>query len=180
MARLKERYRKEVIPALQKEFGFKNAMQVPRLEKIVVNAGVGDAVQNSKILDTVVEAVAAITGQKPKICRARISVAAFKLRQGMPIGCKVTLRGNRMYEFYDRLVNVALPRIRDFRGVPTKSFDGRGDYTLGIKEHVIFPEINYSKTENPFGLDISIVTTAKNDEQGFMLLKHMQMPFRNQ
>ena len=180
MGRLKERYRKEVVPALQKEFGFKNAMQVPKLEKIVVNAGVGDAVQNAKLLDTVVEAVAAITGQKPKICRARISVAAFKLRQGMPIGCKVTLRGNRMYEFYDRLVNVALPRIRDFRGVPTKSFDGRGDYTLGIKEHVIFPEINYSKTENPFGLDISIVTTAKNDEQGFMLLKHMQMPFRNQ
>jgi len=180
VARLQERYRKEVVPALQKEFGFKNAMQVPKLEKIVVNAGVGDAVQNAKLLDTVVEAVAAITGQKPKICRARISVAAFKLRQGMPIGCKVTLRGNRMYEFYDRLVNVALPRIRDFRGVPTKSFDGRGDYTLGIKEHVIFPEINYSKTENPFGLDISIVTTAKNDEQGFMLLKHMQMPFRNQ
>ncbi len=179
MARLKERYRTEVVPALQKEFGFKNSMQVPKLEKIVVNAGVGEAVTNSKILDTVMEFVTAITGQKPKLCRARLSVAAFKLRQGMPIGCKVTLRGDRMYEFYDRLVNVALPRIRDFRGVPTKSFDGHGDYTLGIKEHVIFPEINYSKTDMSFGLDISIVTTAKNDEQGFMLLKHMNMPFKN-
>lgn len=179
MARLKERYRAEVVPALQKEFGFKNSMQVPKIEKIVVNAGVGEAVTNSKILDTVMEFVTAITGQKPKICRARLSVAAFKLRHGMPIGCKVTLRGDRMYEFYDRLVNVALPRIRDFRGVPTKSFDGHGDYTLGIKEHVIFPEINYSKTDMSFGLDISIVTTAKNDEQGFMLLKHMNMPFKS-
>jgi large subunit ribosomal protein L5 len=180
MSRLKEKYRKEVVPTLQKEFGLKNHMQVPRLEKIVVNAGVGEAATNGKLLDTVVEAVAAITGQKPKICRARVSVAAFKLRQGMPIGCKVTLRGKMMYEFYDRLVHVALPRIRDFRGVPTKSFDGRGDYTLGIKEHVIFPEINYTKTDTAFGLDITIVTTAKNDEQGFMLLKHMEMPFRNQ
>jgi large subunit ribosomal protein L5 len=124
--------------------------------------------------------IAAITGQRPKLCRARLSVAAFKLRQGMPVGCKVTLRGDRMYEFYDRLVNVALPRIRDFRGVPTKSFDGRGNYTLGVKEHIIFPEIDYDKTTQILGMDINIVTTAKNDEQGFNLLKHMNMPFRNQ
>ena len=180
MARLKEQYRKEVLPALQKEFGFKNPMQVPRLRKIVVNAGVGDAIQNSKLLDAAMDMLTAITGQKPKVCRARLSVAAFKLRQGMPIGCKVTLRGDRMYEFYDRLVNVALPRIRDFRGVATKSFDGRGDYTLGIKEHTIFPEVDIDKADTMYGMDISIVTTARNDEQGFQLLKQMKMPFRNQ
>ena len=180
MTRLKEQYRKEAVPALQDEFGFKNVMEVPRLEKIVINAGMGEAVQNSKLLDLAMENIAAITGQKPSVCRARLSVAAFKLRQGMPIGCKVTLRGERMYEFYDRLVNVALPRIRDFRGVSTKSFDGRGNYTLGIKEHTIFPEIDYDRVTDIFGMDISIVTTAKNDEQGFVLLKHMKMPFRNQ
>ena len=180
MARLKERYRKEVVAELQKEFGFKNRNEVPRLEKIVINAGVGGAIQNAKLLDGAVDTLTAITGQRPKICRARLSVAAFKLRQGMPIGCKVTLRGDRMYEFYDRLVNVALPRIRDFRGVSTKSFDGRGDYTLGIKEHIIFPEVDYDKADTMFGMDISIVTTAQNDEQGFLLLKHMKMPFRNQ
>lgn len=180
MARLKDKYRKEVVPALQKEFGFKNPMEVPRLDKIVVNAGVGGAIQNAKLLESTMEELATITGQKPRLCRARLSVAAFKLRQGMPIGCKVTLRGDRMYEFYDRLVNVALPRIRDFRGVPTKSFDGRGDYTLGVKEHIIFPEVDYDQATAVFGMDISIVTTAKNDEQGFMLLKHMNMPFRSQ
>ena len=180
MARLFEHYKKDVIPALTKEFGFKNVMQTPKLEKIVVNCGVGEASQNPKILDAAMGDIAAITGQKPKVCRARLSVAAFKLRKGMSVGCQVTLRGRRMYEFYDRLVNVALPRIRDFRGVPTKSFDGRGNYTLGIKEHIIFPEIDYDKVTQVFGMDITIVTTAKNDEQGFKLLKFMNMPFRNQ
>jgi len=180
VARLFEHYKKDVIPALTKEFGFKNVMQTPKLEKIVVNCGVGEASQNPKILDAAMGDIAAITGQKPKVCRARLSVAAFKLRKGMSVGCQVTLRGRRMYEFYDRLVNVALPRIRDFRGVPTKSFDGRGNYTLGIKEHIIFPEIDYDKVTQVFGMDITIVTTAKNDEQGFKLLKFMNMPFRNQ
>jgi large subunit ribosomal protein L5 len=180
VARLKEIYAKEVTAALRKEFDFKNVMQVPKLEKIVVNAGVGEAITNAKLLDAAMADIGAITGQKPKLCRARLSVAAFKLRQGMPVGCKVTLRGDRMYEFYDRLVNVALPRIRDFRGVPTKSFDGRGNYTLGIKEHIIFPEIDYDKVAQIFGMDITIVTSAKNDEQGFMLLKQMKMPFRDQ
>jgi len=180
VARLKETYQKEVAPALRKEFNFENVMQVPKLEKIVVNAGVGEAITNAKLLDAAMDDIGAITGQRPKLCRARLSVAAFKLRQGMPVGCKVTLRGDRMYEFYDRLVNVALPRIRDFRGVPTKSFDGRGNYTLGIKEHIIFPEIDYDKVVQIFGMDITIVTSAKNDEQGFQLLKHMKMPFRDQ
>ncbi len=180
MARLKDIYRKEVVPALQKEFSFKNVMEVPRLEKIVINTGMGEAIQNAKLLDAAMDDLGAITGQKPKLCRARLSVAAFKLRQGMAVGCKVTLRGDRMYEFYDRLVNVALPRIRDFRGVPAKSFDGRGNYTLGIKEHIIFPEIDYDKVAQIFGMDITIVTTAKNDEQGYMLLKQMKMPFREQ
>lgn len=180
MARLREQYEKEIGPALQKEFGFKNRMEVPKLVKIVVNTGVGEAIQNAKILDGAMDALGAITGQKPKLNRARLSVAAFKLRQGMAVGCKVTLRGNRMYEFYDRLVNVALPRIRDFRGVSAKSFDGHGDYTLGVKEHIIFPEIDYDKTDKMYGMDITIVTSAKNDEQGFMLLKALKMPFRNQ
>ena len=180
MARLFEHYKKEVVPALTKEFSFKNVMQTPKLEKIVINCGVGEATQNPKILEAAMGDIAAITGQKPKVCRARLSVAAFKLRKGMSVGCQVTLRGHRMYEFYDRLVNVALPRIRDFRGVPTKSFDGRGNYTLGIKEHTIFPEIDYDKVAQVFGMDITIVTTAKNDEQGFKLLKFMNMPFRNQ
>lgn len=180
MARLKEHYRKEIIPALRKEFAFGNVMEVPRLEKIVVNTGMGEAISNNKLLDAAMDELGAITGQKPKLCRARLSVAAFKLRQGMPVGAKVTLRGDRMYEFYDRLVNVALPRIRDFRGVSAKSFDGRGNYTLGLKEHVIFPEVDYDKTTSVFGMDITIVTTARNDEQGLMLLKSMKMPFRNQ
>ena len=180
MARLIEHYKKEVVPALKKEFGFKNVMQMPKLEKIVVNCGVGEATQNPKILEAAIGDITAITGQKPKVCRARLSVAAFKLRKGMAVGCQVTLRGRRMYEFYDRLVSVALPRIRDFRGVPTKCFDGRGNYTLGIKEHTIFPEIDYDKIAQVFGMDITIVTTAKNDEQGFKLLKFMKMPFKNQ
>jgi large subunit ribosomal protein L5 len=179
VARLIEHYRKEVVPALKKEFGFENVMQMPKLEKIVINCGMGEATQNPKLLETAMGDIAAITGQKPKVCRARLSVAAFKLRKGMAVGCQVTLRGRRMYEFYDRLVNVALPRIRDFRGVPTKSFDGRGNYTLGIKEHTIFPEIDYDKVAQIFGMDITIVTTAKNDEQGFKLLKYMKMPFKN-
>jgi len=180
VARLKQHYTKEVVPALKKEFGYKNVMEVPKLEKIVINCGVGEAIQNPKLLDAAMGDIGAITGQKPKVCRARLSVAAFKLRKGMAVGCQVTLRGKRMYEFYDRLVNVALPRIRDFRGVPTKSFDGRGNYTLGIKEHIIFPEIDYDKVAQIFGMDITIVTTADNDEQGFKLLKYMNMPFRNQ
>jgi large subunit ribosomal protein L5 len=180
VARLKQHYTKEVIPALKKDFGFKNVMEIPKLEKIVINCGVGEAIQNPKLLEAAMGDIGAISGQKPKVCRARLSVAAFKLRKGMAIGCQVTLRGERMYEFYDRLVNVALPRIRDFRGVPTKSFDGRGNYTLGIKEHIIFPEIDYDKVAQIFGMDITIVTTAGNDEQGFKLLKYMNMPFRNQ
>ena len=180
MARLREKYTKDVVPALTKEFSFKNIMEVPRFEKIVVNCGVGEAITNVKVLDAIMEDLATITGQKARLNRARISVANFKLREGMPVGCKVTLRGERMWEFYDRLVNVALPRIRDFRGVPTKSFDGRGNYTLGIKEHTIFPEIDYDNVTTIYGMDISIVTTAKTDEQGFTLLKQMDMPFRNQ
>jgi len=180
VTRLREKYQNEIISSLQKEFGFKNVMQVPKLEKIVVNCGVGEAIDNAKLLDSAMADIAAITGQKPKLNKARLSVAAFKLRQGMSVGCKVTLRGNMMYEFYDRLVNVALPRIRDFRGVPTKSFDGRGNYTLGIKEHIIFPEIDYDKVAQIIGMDITIVTSAKNDEQGFKLLKLMNMPFKTQ
>ncbi len=178
MVRLREMYEKEVIPALRKEFDFKNVMETPRLEKIVVNMGVGEAVQNAKLVDSAIDDLALITGQRPRLNRARVSVAAFKLREGMPIGCKVTLRGDRMYEFYDRLVNLALPRIRDFRGVPTKGFDGRGNYTLGIKEHIIFPEIDYDKIAQVFGMDITIVTSARTDEQALSLLTHMKMPFR--
>jgi len=178
MVRMKEKYFKEVVPELQKQFGFKSVMQVPRLHKIVVNMGVGGALQNPKLLDAAMQDLAAITGQKPKLCRAKLSVAAFKLREGVPIGCKVTLRGDHMYEFYDRLVNISLPRIRDFRGVPTKSFDGRGNYTLGIKEHIIFPEIEYDKVMQVMGMDIVIVTTAKTDEQASALLRQMELPFR--
>jgi large subunit ribosomal protein L5 len=178
MVRMKEKYFKEVVPELKKQFGFKSLMQVPRLHKIVVNMGVGGALQNPKLLDAAMQDLAAITGQKPKLCRAKLSVAAFKLREGVPIGCKVTLRGDLMYEFYDRLVNISLPRIRDFRGVPTKSFDGRGNYTLGIKEHIIFPEIEYDKVMQVMGMDIVIVTTAKTDEQAAALLRQMDLPFR--
>jgi large subunit ribosomal protein L5 len=178
MARLQDFYQKDVIPALTKEFGFKNVMQVPRMQKIVVSMGVGEAVANAKLVDAAMSDLGLITGQKPRLNRARVSVAAFKLREGMPIGCKVTLRGERMYEFYDRLVNLSLPRIRDFRGVPTRGFDGRGNYTLGIKEHIIFPEIDYDKIVQAFGMDITIVTSARTDEEALALLTHMKMPFR--
>jgi large subunit ribosomal protein L5 len=178
MARLREFYQKEVVPALKKEFGFTNVMEVPKFEKIVVNMGVGEAVANSKLVDAAMNDLALITGRRPRLNRARVSVAAFKLRENMPIGCKVTLRGELMYEFYDRLVNLSLPRIRDFRGVPTRGFDGRGNYTLGIKEHIIFPEIDYDKIAQVFGMDITIVTTARTDEQALALLTHMKMPFR--
>jgi large subunit ribosomal protein L5 len=178
MARLREFYQKEVIPALRKDFGFTNPMEVPKFQKIVINMGVGEAVTNGKLVDSAMADLGLITGQKPRLNRARISVAAFKLRENMPIGCKVTLRGERMYEFYDRLVNLSLPRIRDFRGVPTRGFDGRGNYTLGIKEHIIFPEIDYDKIVQTFGMDITIVTTARTDEQALALLTHMKMPFR--
>jgi len=178
MARLKEEYKKDIVPALQKEFSIKNMMDVPRMVKIVVNMGVGEAITNNKLLDSAMDDRASITGQRPRMNRARISVASFKLREGMPVGCKVTLRGERMYEFYDRLVNIALPRIRDFRGVSGKAFDGRGNYTLGVKEHIIFPEIDYDKIAQVFGMDITIVTSAKSDEQCMSLLTHMKMPFR--
>ena len=178
MARLREFYHKEVVPALKKDFGFTNPMEVPKFTKIVVNMGVGEAVTNGKLVDAAMADLGLITGQKPRLNRARISVAAFKLRENMPIGCKVTLRGDRMYEFYDRLVNLSLPRIRDFRGVPSKGFDGRGNYTMGIKEHIIFPEIDYDKIAAPFGMDITIVTSARTDEQALSLLTHMKMPFR--
>jgi len=171
-------YEKEVVPALTKEFGFSNVMQVPKLEKIVVNMGVGEAVANAKLVDAAMSDLGLITGQKPRLNRARISVAAFKLRENMPIGCKVTLRCDHMFEFYDRLVNLSLPRIRDFRGVPTRGFDGRGNYTLGIKEHIIFPEIDYDKIVQVFGMDITIVTSARTDEEALALLTHMKMPFR--
>jgi large subunit ribosomal protein L5 len=178
MVRLREYYEKEVVPALKKEFGFKNIMEVPRIEKIVVNMGVGEAVTNAKLVDSAMDDLALITGQRPRLNRARISVAAFKLRENMPIGCKVTLRGDRMYEFYDRLVNLSLPRIRDFRGVPSRGFDGRGNFTMGVKEHIIFPEIDYDKIAQVFGMDITIVTSARTDEQALALLTHMKMPFR--
>src|SRR5437879_1663931 len=176
-ARLKEFYSKNVVPALTKEFGYKNVMAVPKLEKIAVNIGLGEATQNSKLMDGAMNELTAIAGQKPVITKARKSIAAFKLRENMPIGCAVTLRGDRMYEFLDRLVNVALPRVRDFRGVSSKSFDGRGNYTLGLKDQLIFPEIDYNKVEKTKGMNISITTTAKTDAEGLALLKHLGMPF---
>jgi large subunit ribosomal protein L5 len=175
---LQERYRTEVVPALVKQFGYQNIMQVPKIEKIVVNMGVGDAIQNPKALDNAVGELAQITGQRPVITKAKRSIAAFKVREGMKIGCKVTLRGERMYSFLDRLVSVALPRVRDFRGVGSRAFDGRGNYTLGIKEQLIFPEINYEKVEKIRGMDVVIVTTARTDEEGRGLLTAMGMPFR--
>ena len=177
-ARLRDRYVKEVQPALMKEFNLENPMAAPRLEKIVVNMGVGDATQNAKLIDPAATEVGQITGQKPVITKARKSIAAFKVREGMPIGVMVTLRGDRMYEFFDRLVNIALPRVRDFRGVGTKSFDGRGNYTLGVRDQLIFPEIDYSKVEKLKGMNITIVTSAGNDDQARALLKHMGMPFK--
>lgn len=177
-ARLKERYQKEVAPALAKEFGITNPMATPRLEKIVVNMGLGEAIANAKILDTAADELAAIAGQKPVITRAKKSIAAFKLRQGMPIGAMVTLRGDRMYEFFDRFVSIALPRVRDFRGVSPKAFDGRGNYTLGIRDQLIFPEIDFNKVDRTRGMNISIVTTARTDEQARALLRALGMPFR--
>ncbi len=177
-ARLKERYQKEVAPAIAKEFEIKNPMAIPRVEKIVVNMGMGEAIANAKILDTAAEEIRAITGQKPVVTKAKKSIASFKLRQGMPIGVMVTLRGDRMYEFLDRLVSIALPRVRDFRGVSPKAFDGRGNYTIGVREQLIFSEIDFNKVDKLRGMNISIVTTAPNDEQARSLLKGLGMPFR--
>ncbi|MGI8992154.1 MAG: 50S ribosomal protein L5 [Bryobacteraceae bacterium] len=179
-ARLREHYIKTAIPALSQEFGYKNVMAVPKLEKISINIGLGEATQNAKLMDAAANELAAIAGQKPIVTKAKKSIAAFKLREGMAIGCMVTLRGDRMYEFFDRLVNVALPRVRDFRGVSSKSFDGRGNYTLGIKDQLIFPEIDYSKVDKTKGMNISITTTARTDAEGMSLLKNMGMPFRQQ
>ena len=179
MSQLKEFYEKEAVPELIKAFNYKNTMQVPRLKKIVLNMGLGEAIQNIKLMDSAVEELKIIAGQQPVITRSKKSIAAFKLREGMPIGCMVTLRRGRMYDFFDKLVNVTLPRVRDFRGLSDKSFDGRGNYTLGIKEHIIFPEIDYDKIDKIKGLNITIVTTAKTDEEGKALLKMMGMPFRN-
>ncbi len=176
--RLKEHYQKSVLPDLMKRFSYKNPMQAPRLKKIVVNMGVGDALVNIKFLDMAVIEMTTITGQKPSIRRSKKSIANFKLREGQAIGCMVTLRGARMYEFYDRLVNIALPRIRDFRGVPSRSFDGQGNYSLGLSEQIIFPEINYDRVEKVRGMDITFVTSAQNDEEGQELLRLMNMPFR--
>lgn len=177
-ARLREHYTKNVIPGLVKEFGYKNVMAVPKLEKISLNIGLGEATQNSKLMDPAVAELAQIAGQKPVVTKASKSIAAFKLREGMSVGCMVTLRGDRMYEFFDRLVNVSLPRVRDFRGVSTKSFDGRGNYTLGIKDQLIFPEIDYNKVEKIKGMNICITTTARTDAEGLALLRQLGMPFR--
>ncbi len=177
-ARLKEHYRKTVVPALMKEFGYTNIMAVPRLEKITVNMGLGEASQNPKLMDGAVQELALITGQRPVVTRARKSIAAFKLRAGMTIGCMVTIRGDRMYEFLDRLMNVALPRVRDFRGLSTRSFDGRGNYTLGLRDQLVFPEIDYNKVDKIKGMNITITTTARTDAEGLALLKHLGMPFR--
>ena len=177
-ARLKQVYAEKVIPALSKEFGYSNVMAVPKLEKISINIGLGEATQNAKVLDPAVNELGQIAGQKPVITRAKKSIAAFKVREGMPIGAMVTLRGDRMYEFFDRLVNVALPRVRDFRGVSSKSFDGRGNFTLGLRDQLIFPEIDYAKVDKMKGMNVTIVTTAADDNQARALLKHMGMPFR--
>jgi large subunit ribosomal protein L5 len=179
MSRLKEIYQKDVVPQLTKTFGYKNVMQVPRLSKITLNMGLGEAVQNVKILDSAVEELSLISGQKAVITKAKRSIAIYKLREGMPIGVMVTLRRNRMLDFFDKLVNVALPRVRDFRGVSGKAFDGRGNYSLGIREQIIFPEINLDKIDKIKGMNISIVTTAKTDEEGKELLRLLGMPFRN-
>ena len=179
MARLKDRYLNEIAPALQQKFAYTNVMQIPKVDKIVINMGVGEAVQNSKAIDSALGDLMKITGQKPIVTKAKKSIAAFKLREGMPIGCKVTLRGQRMYEFMDRLLNVALPRVRDFRGVSAKAFDGRGNYTLGIKEQLIFPEMEYDKIDKLRGMDVVFVTTAKSDEEARELLRGFGMPYRD-
>jgi len=179
MAKTKETYQEKVVPALMKRFGYQNRMEVPKLEKIVINMGLGEAIQNIKILDSAVQELSQITGQKPVITKAKKSIAQFKLRTGMPIGCMVTLRKERMHEFFNRLVNVTLPRVRDFKGLSGKSFDGRGNYALGLKEQLIFPEIHYDKIDKVKGMNIVIVTTAKTDEEGKELLKLLGMPFKN-
>ncbi len=178
MTRLYDRYTNEAIPALKKEFGYTNPMQVPRIEKVVLNVGLGEAVSNSKLIEAVCNEIGAITGQKPVVTKARKSIASFKLRQGMPIGVTVTLRRDRMYEFLDRLMNIALPRVRDFRGVSGKAFDGKGNYTLGIKEHIIFPEIAIDKIEKVYGMNICVVTSARTDDEARSLLKYLGMPFK--
>ena len=178
-ARIKENYQKQVVPKLMTERSYPNVMAVPRLHKVVVNMGVGEATQNIKVLDTAMDELGRITGQKPAMRRSRKSIAAFKLRQGMPIAATVTLRGDRMYEFIDRLFNVALPRVRDFRGVPTNSFDGRGNYTLGLRDQLIFPEVDYAKVEKLRGMNVTFVTSARSDEESRLLLQYLGMPFRN-
>ena len=180
MSRLRERYEKEVAPALKKEFGYRNVMAIPKIEKIVVNMGLGEATQNAKIVDVGADEVARVTGQKPVVTRAKKSIAQFKVRKGMPIGAMVTLRGERMWEFLDRLIAVALPRVRDFRGVSPRGFDGRGNYTLGLKDQLLFPEIDYMKVDKARGMNISVVTTAKTDEESRKLLQLLGMPFRTQ
>jgi large subunit ribosomal protein L5 len=177
--RLKEKYKKEVIPALMKDFGYKNTMQVPKLDKVVINMGMGEALSNNKLMDSAVEQITAIAGQKPVVTRSRKSIANFKLRENQPIGVMVTLRAERMYEFMERLIGMALPRVRDFKGVSSKAFDGAGNYTLGIREQIIFPEINYDKIEKVKGMNVTIVTTANSDEEGRALLKYLGMPFRS-
>ena len=180
MSRLRDKYQKDVVPALTKEFGYKNVMAVPKIRKVVVNMGLGEATQNAKIVDVGADEVARITGQKPVTTRAKKSIAQFKVRKGMPIGSMVTLRGERMWEFLDRLISVALPRVRDFRGVSPRGFDGRGNYTLGLKDQLLFPEIDYMKVDKARGMNISVVTTAKTDEESRKLLQLLGMPFRNQ
>ena len=177
-ARLHTIYNKEIAPKLKKEFSYSNVMEIPKLEKVVINVGVGEAIQDKKALDTIVQNVAQITGQQPVTTKAKKSISNFKLREGMPIGCKVTLRGRIMFEFLDRLINLALPRTRDFQGIPDKSFDGRGNYTMGVKEHTIFPEIDTDKVTKMHGMDITFVTSAKTDEEALALLKHFGMPFK--
>jgi len=177
--RLRNKYKDEIVPQLMKDFGFKNVMQVPKLERIVVNMGLGEAVQNAKIIESAAEELTVITGRKPIVTRAKKSIASFKLREGMPIGVMVTLRGKQMYDFLDRLISLALPRTRDFKGISPKAFDGRGNYTLGIREQIVFPEINYDKIDRIKGMNVTLVTTAKTDEQGRALLKSLGMPFRN-
>jgi large subunit ribosomal protein L5 len=177
--RLKEKYTKEIIPAMMKDFSYGNIMEVPKVQKIVLNVGLGEAIQNIKLLEAAQKELAAITGQKAVVCKAKKSIATFKLRKDMPIGCKVTLRGASMYEFLDRLINISLPRIRDFRGISGKSFDGRGNYALGLREQFIFPEIDYDKVEMVHGLDVIICTSAKTDKESKALLRHFGIPFRN-
>ncbi len=179
MSRLKERYLKEAVPALQREYNYNNVMAIPKLEKIVINLGMGEAIQNAKLLDGAAEELALITGQKPIVTRAKKSIASFKLRKGMAIGCCVTLRSEQMYEFLDRLINIALPRVRDFRGLSTKSFDGRGNYTVGLRDQLIFPEIDYAKVSKIKGMNVCMVTTARTDDEARTLLRLLGMPFRN-